>query len=132
MTCLNNPMDIYDSLIVKFDVTMPEYLKSLLIYSGFDNMLSISKMGPEDVENMEHFAKTVLSRVLDDNQKRKLFGIYTRNIDLFKISDGHKKIISCLQEEAKKIIELRSLPLLSRNSMYKTTLLHPIHIHALN
>lgn len=82
---------------------LPEYLIQLLEFNGFDNLISLTMLSNEDFEKLEDFAKNDLSKLLDGEEQQKFFGLYARNISLFKIVEGHRRLIMELVKNAKSI-----------------------------
>ncbi|XP_050503352.1 uncharacterized protein LOC126882436 [Diabrotica virgifera virgifera] len=110
-------MEYINGLLKSFEAEVPAYLKSLLIYNGFDNLYSLSQFNiDEDIERMECYARDVLSKVLKGEEKKAMFGIVSEECSLFKIPEGHKKLLRFVKEESEKKIKLLKRPLLCERS----------------
>ncbi|XP_050514976.1 uncharacterized protein LOC126890166 [Diabrotica virgifera virgifera] len=110
-------MEYINGLLKSFEAEVPAHLKSLLIYNGFDNLYSLSQFNiDEDIERMECYARDVLSKVLKGEEKKAMFGIVSEECSLFKIPEGHKKLLRFVKEESEKKIKLLKRPLLCERS----------------
>lgn len=82
---------------------LPEYLKKLLIYTGFDNITSLANFNEnDDIIAVQHFARSELPDLLDEKEKAAFYGIYANNIGLFKIPLGHRKLLNMIVDSCKK------------------------------
>lgn len=95
-----------DKILENYQTKLPNYIKLLLNYAGYDNIISISKLDDASVIELERLAKEDLTKLLNENELMELFGkIYYRNPLLFKIADGHKKLLLHLKEICTKEVE---------------------------
>lgn len=94
---------------------LPDYLIQLLNFNGFDNFTSLSMFVNEDFEKLEDFAKRVLSKLLDDEEKKKFFSLFARNIDLFKIVEVHRRLIMAFVEKCKDYLQNEKCKDLGKN-----------------
>lgn len=97
--------DFINNILSNYQTKLPNYIKLLLNYAGYDNIISISKLDA-GITELERFAKEDLTKLLNENELMELFGkIYHRNPSLFKIADGHKKLLLHLKEICTKEVE---------------------------
>ncbi|CAG9773365.1 unnamed protein product [Ceutorhynchus assimilis] len=94
---------VLSKLKLTFDI--PTYLIDLLEYTGFDNITALALFEEEDYKKLEDFAKNDLALLFNDEEKLNFFGIYSRNIPMFKIVEGHKKILALLIKACKYKLE---------------------------
>ncbi|KAK4886217.1 hypothetical protein RN001_002488 [Aquatica leii] len=97
-----------ETLFAEFHI--PEGLKKLLTYSGFDNIYSVSVMkeNDKDFKQLETFARKDLSNILEPNEFTEIYGIYTKNINLHKIPSGHKMQLTALIEKCYLMLRRKS------------------------
>jgi len=76
-----------------------------LSYAGYDNIITILKSNDICITELERFAKKDLTKLLNENELIEVFGIYHRNPSLFKIADGHKKLLLHLKDICAKKVE---------------------------
>lgn len=97
-----------DQLIEKLnlqDIAFPDYLKQLLVFTGYDNVVSICKINEESINKMETFAREKLPLLLTSEQKQDFFGIYVTKEQHFEISFGHKELLNMLVQKSIKFLK---------------------------
>lgn len=96
-----------DKLIEKlnFQDVIPNYLKQLLLFTGYDNLISICRINEESIQKMEIFAREKLPLLLTPEQKQDFFGIYVTKEQHFEISFGHKELLNVLVEKSRRFLE---------------------------
>ncbi|CAH1103849.1 unnamed protein product [Psylliodes chrysocephalus] len=75
------------------DFIFPDYLKTLFLYTGFDNIHSIAAFNESSMLELERFAREDLPNLLDNQEVKIVYGIYASKPEMFKIREGHKKLI---------------------------------------
>ncbi|CAG9820705.1 unnamed protein product [Phaedon cochleariae] len=99
-------MDFLNNFLEEYETSLPEYLKKLLMYKGFDNIFSISKLKYEHIQELERFGRDDLKDLLTNAEIKSFYGIYYENIAKWSIPEGHKEILIYLQEQcAEKVRE---------------------------
>lgn len=74
---------------------LPTYLIDLLAYTGYVNQQAISLINDEDIK-IEEFASNTLPLLWTEEEKTffwNIHKIFIRNILLFSIVDGYKKLL---------------------------------------
>lgn len=109
---MEKSMEEVNKLLQSFGIELPTYVKQLLCYTGFDNVLSVSLMTNNDICYMEKFAQTELVNILEEEEQKIFFNFYWKNKEKFKIMEGHKKILrlfieSCLEQCKRNKNELK-------------------------
>jgi len=96
-----------DKLIEKlnFQDVIPNYLKQLLLFTGYDNLVSICRINEESIQKMEIFAREKLPLLLTSEQKQDFFGIYVTKEQYFEIPFGHKELLNVLVKKSRKFLE---------------------------
>lgn len=114
-------LDIIEKLdLVEFEI--PRYLMQLLCYSGYDTIYALSEMNlDEDIKKLEQFARSELKSLLEAHEAREFYGIYFRNPSIFKIADGHVKLLSILTNECKAYLKKRSNDVKKKSKLQLTT-----------
>ena len=56
------------------DLKLPLYLKKLLIYTGYDNVYSISHITDDDIKAITNYARDELPVLLDEKEKTIFMG----------------------------------------------------------
>lgn len=80
---------------------IPKYIGPLLFYNGFDNLISLSKLSVnENLVEIETYTRNTLSKVLNEDDKKEIFGIFFNQPSLFSIPLGHKKCLEYIQQQA--------------------------------
>jgi len=100
-----NVTEFIDKILSNYQTKLPNYLKLLLSYASYDNIISISKCNDICITELERFAKEDLTKLLNENELIEVFGTYHRNPSLFKIVDGHKKLLLHLKDICAKEVE---------------------------
>lgn len=98
---MNSSLEDLTNLIKNFDLELPQYLLKLLLYTGFDNVLSISLMDESKISYLETFAKKELCEILEGDDRKSFFGIYENKVNLFRILEGHKLLLKMLINRCK-------------------------------
>lgn len=84
-------------------IEIPIHLKNLLKMEDFDNPLSLRNLSMDDIENLEHFGKTHMLKLLEPSHNRKdYFGSYYNTPEQFRISSGNKKLLMELSNYIKE------------------------------
>lgn len=76
----------------ELNCTLPKYLKNLLTMTGHNTRLSFENMSDDIIKEMELFAKEDLPKLIDERTV-EYFGIFYRNVALFKIVGGDKLLL---------------------------------------
>lgn len=84
---------------------LPIYVQNLLMYCGYDNYQSLSKIEANDIEKMEKFAQNDLANLLENHEQKEFYGIFAKNTKLFKIAEGHKKILNVICNSCKNHVK---------------------------
>lgn len=71
------------------------------MYTAFDNIHAFSKLDDTDIAEMEKFAKEDIPEPITPDQYGDFYGIYVNNIKMFRILQGHKKLLYMLSDNAK-------------------------------
>lgn len=95
-------MEAFQNMLKEFNIQIPAYLIKLCLYTGFDNVLSLSRLETADIEELERFAREELPDLFETFQREEFYGIYAKNIKIFKIPVGHKKILIYLKEKCEE------------------------------
>lgn len=91
--------EFLDKILSNYQTKLQNYIKLLLNYGGYDNIISIAKLDDACITELERFTREDLSNLLSENELMELFGkIYHRNPSFFKIPDGHKKLLLYLRD----------------------------------
>ena len=87
-----------DGIISRVDCSLPNYLKILLTYEGYDDIVAFYDFTDEDVIKLENFAS---GDFIDIAREEDVISVYTAvyraraneriNLKQFKILTGHKK-----------------------------------------
>ncbi|KAF5286450.1 hypothetical protein FQA39_LY16300 [Lamprigera yunnana] len=76
--------DIISQLGTEFNVMLPEYLKTLLLFSGFDDLYSLSKIPDNEIES---FARRDFFEIGTVEEVQKVYASVYRNMFQKKIED---------------------------------------------
>uniref|UniRef100_A0A1Y1K9R8 Uncharacterized protein n=1 Tax=Photinus pyralis TaxID=7054 RepID=A0A1Y1K9R8_PHOPY len=87
------------------DTNFPAYLIDLLAYTGYSNHKALSLLDDEDIVKLEDFARKTLPLLLTEEEKLSFFGIFIRNLPVFCIVDGDKKLLQFLRTKCKEFEE---------------------------
>lgn len=101
-------LEKFNKLIEKLnlqDIVFPDYLKQLLLFTGYDNVVSIGRINEGSINKMESFAREKLTLLLSPEEKQDFFGIYMAKEQHFEILFGHKELLKLLVEKSKKFCE---------------------------
>lgn len=83
-------MEDFDKFLNQMGIALPKYIKILLLYTGFDNVMSLAKSDDEYIlKAMETFARNEASNLFTNDELSESFGIHAKNIENFKTSAGH-------------------------------------------
>lgn len=104
-------------ILIDIQIELPDYLFLLLTYNGYDNMVSLSKIDNLAIEKMETFARSKLSQLLKNEEKKNFFGIFDAMPDLFEVVEGDRQLLFDLKDKIKNKLQ----PSL-RESLPQTTL----------
>lgn len=74
------------------NIKIPDYIKNLLIYTGFDNELTLGKMEVEDIAEIERIGREIMP-LLEEERLFKYLGYFQDCPEKFCIFPGHKKIL---------------------------------------
>ncbi|CAH0563130.1 unnamed protein product [Brassicogethes aeneus] len=74
-------------------IIIPETLKNILMFTGYDNFYALKKLADSDIKAIEQQVRFDLPAVIEENEFQNYYGIYYKNPSAFKISAGHRKIL---------------------------------------
>lgn len=86
---MTNP--IFKHFELENHIKIPDYIKNLLVYTGFDHEFTLSKMEFEDISEIERIGREIIP--LLENRLFKYLGFFQDSPENFCIFPGHKKII---------------------------------------
>ena len=85
-----------------------QYIKNILIYSGYETFDSIIKLNDDSkLTEPISFVKE-MSEIMDENEKRENFGIFANHPDKLRIIPGLKPVISRFIESVEKLTATES------------------------
>lgn len=94
---------ILEEFEIKTGMMLPNYLKNLLIFSGYDNAELIKKIDmKKDIEDVENVARNVLPNLYQGDELRKYLGDFYKSPCNFMILPGLLKIVDELIRFSKK------------------------------
>lgn len=87
---------------------IPQYVKNVLVLTGFDNAMVFSKFTSASCQEIEEFMQNVFSdKMLQPNNEIIHFlGIYAKCQKQFKFLPGHKAMLNIIAETCKRICEM--------------------------
>lgn len=103
MTNNETSKDSIENILEEIGATMriPKYLRELLIYTGFDNIISLGELSETDINEMERFGREDLPKLLEQEKYSAFYSIYAKDVRMFKIRAGHKKLLQNLIKDCK-------------------------------
>lgn len=73
---------------------VPDYIKKLLQFNGFDNVFAMSKFDDSHLSSIETFAREDLPDLIPKEDYPLYFGmLFAKNVNKFKFLPGHKVLL---------------------------------------
>jgi len=85
------------------NLTLPPWLKKMLVINGYNNSTVIGIIDDKDIVNIEEFGRTTLPDIIESSEYGEYYGVFKNNITKFKILDGFKKQLMLVVNYYKKI-----------------------------
>lgn len=101
---------ILDGLKLKSGRTIiPNYIKNIMHFNGFDNMDVLAKIDNETIEEMEIFARNEMEDLIDPQADlQDFYNIFSNRKDKFKFVLGHKLLLKEIAIFAKEYIDRKA------------------------
>lgn len=61
-------------------LTLPSWLKKMLVINGYDNSKIIGSIVDKDIAGIEEFGRTTLPDIIDSSEYGEYYGIFQNNI----------------------------------------------------
>lgn len=94
---------LFEFLESTLKIEIPVYIKNVLYFSGFDNLLSLMTLNENDISEIESFVRFDIVNFLEENNRSpEVFHIFADNIEKFRIMLGHKKLLFKISDYIKE------------------------------
>lgn len=106
---LGRGLDFINHFEEKSCVSIPQYLKNLLEFSGFDNYISLKHFDEQNYREIENIAKNVIPSICKtEDRLEKYLGPFKTDPTCFFIVPGHKNLIKELKSFAETYVPKRA------------------------
>lgn len=100
---LNGGLDYIEETL---DLKLPNYIKNIFNFSGYDTVLSIIQISESDIKEIEKFARKDMPDLIpNDSNKSEFFGVYKDNIQTFQFIPGHRKLLLMISQKLRELQE---------------------------
>ncbi|CAG9768534.1 unnamed protein product [Ceutorhynchus assimilis] len=94
--------DVFEEAERALNIKIPEILKNLLNSCGYENEALIAGMTKATITEIEKFARTDLFQLIDEEDRAKYYGIYSKNPKIYKMLPAHQQVLLWMIEHFKK------------------------------
>ncbi|CAG9764747.1 unnamed protein product [Ceutorhynchus assimilis] len=94
--------DVFEEAERALNIKIPEILKNLLKSCGYENEALIAGMTKATITEIEKFARTDLFQLIDEEDRAKYYGIYSKNPKIYKMLPAHQQVLLWMIEHFKK------------------------------
>lgn len=119
---LNAEGEIFFTLLVQFfTLKIPIYMKKILILSGYDNIITLSKLNNEHICEIEEFMQNnFVANMMKENETiEQYLGIYKNSQKNFQFVSGHKVLLRTMSSYCKSEYK-ESSQIISSNDIGET------------
>lgn len=97
----SNTESVFEAFETEFQIKVPEFLKNLLIFTGYDNAFIIQDLDSNSLTAIENIARSHIPNLFQGSLEQYLGHFHTKPNEFF-IMPGHKKLLEKLSNYAKK------------------------------
>lgn len=85
----------WDKIERELDVSVPKYLKNILLYQLLDNFITMPSLKDGDFMEIEEYVKSVQykNQIANDADLSDYYGFYSKNPENFKFSFGDRQML---------------------------------------
>lgn len=99
---------IFDHFENEFGIVIPEFLKNLLKFAGYENALILQDLDSNSLTIIENIAKSIVPKLFQSSLEEYLGPFHISPNDFF-IMPGYKTLLEKLSNYAKKYLEKKIL-----------------------
>lgn len=89
------------------------------MFCGYDSYQALATIDESGISKLENFARHDLVDLLDATEFENFYGIYTKKPKLFKVAEGHKKILKIICDSARSYLEKQDIIKRKRKALDK-------------